>query len=155
MRIQLIAVGQKMPAWVQTGWQDYCQRLPKSFQLQLIEIPLAKRHSRSPIQPLIQQEGTAITQAIPSSAYVMALDQRGQSLTSEQLARKIETMQLTHSQLALLVGGPDGLAPDCLTQADFIWSLSPLTLPHPLVRLVVAETIYRSWSILQRHPYHR
>jgi 23S rRNA (pseudouridine1915-N3)-methyltransferase len=155
MRIQLIAVGQKMPTWVQQGWQDYCQRLPKSFQLQLTEIPLAKRSRQCNLAALIEQEGKAIGQAIPTSAYVIALDQSGKSLTSPQLAAKLQEIQMTHSHLALLVGGPDGLAADCLARANFTWSLSALTLAHPIVRVVIAETLYRTWSILQHHPYHR
>jgi 23S rRNA (pseudouridine1915-N3)-methyltransferase len=155
MRIQLIAVGQKMPKWVQQGWQDYCQRLPQSFQLQLTEIPLGKRSRHCHLASLIEQEGKAMAQAIPANAYVIALDQAGKSLTSLQLADKLQDIQMTHSHLALLVGGPDGLAPDCLARADFTWSLSALTLAHPVVRVVIAETLYRTWSILQHHPYHR
>lgn len=155
MLIHLICIGQKMPAWVTSGYEEYARRLPVSCRLQLVEIPLKKRTKTSDLTRLQQEEGEKMLAMIPANAHVIALDERGQQWRSEQLADSLAHWQQHHPQVALLVGGPEGLAPACLQQAQQRWSLSAGTLPHPLVRIVVAEQVYRAWTLLNNHPYHR
>ncbi len=144
-----------MPAWVTDGYEEYARRLPASCRLQLVEIPLKKRTKTSDLNRLQQEEGEKMLAAIPAGAHVIALDERGKQWRSEQLAESLAQWQQHHPQVALLVGGPEGLAPACLQQAHQRWSLSAGTLPHPLVRIVVAEQVYRAWTLINNHPYHR
>lgn len=116
---------------------------------------MAKRTKAADTGRLIQQEGERMLGALPKGARVVALDVRGRPWSTQQLAGQLEAWMAGGRDVALLVGGPDGLAPECLERAEQTWSLSPLTLPHPLVRVVVAEQLYRAWSITQGHPYHR
>lgn len=155
MRLKLIAVGQKMPGWVTEGFQEYCRRLPAEMPLQLVEIPLAKRGRNPDVARLVEREGEQMLQAVSSSDRVVALDISGKGWTTLELAGQLEGWQMQGQNLALLVGGPDGLAPGCRARASQAWSLSPLTLPHPLVRVLVAEQLYRAWTITRNHPYHR
>jgi 23S rRNA (pseudouridine1915-N3)-methyltransferase len=154
MALHIISVGQKMPLWVQRGFDDYAKRLNGAFALKLIEIPLQKRSKNVAIDRCQQQEGQKMLAAIPVHAKVVALDERGHSWRSVQLAEQLHHWQ-QHSNVAFLIGGPEGLASDCLQRADLRWSLSALTLPHALVRVVLAEQLYRAWSLLNQHPYHR
>ncbi len=155
MRIHLIAVGTRMPAWVDAGYADYARRLPAECRLELREIPLARRHKGSRLERLKAEEGRALLAAVPRGALKIALEVTGRAWSTPQLARELADWMQGGRDVALLVGGPDGLSAECLAQADRQWSLSPLTLPHPLVRLVVAEQIYRAHCILRNHPYHR
>jgi 23S rRNA (pseudouridine1915-N3)-methyltransferase len=155
MRIALIAVGTRMPDWVEQGYQEYARRLPADYALQLVEISAGKRGKGADIARITQQEGEKMLAAIPKGARVIALDVQGRGWSTEQLAQAMDEWRHDGRDVALLVGGPEGLAPECLAQAEQRWSLSPLTLPHPLVRIVVAEQLYRAWSILHHHPYHR
>ena len=155
MRIHLIAVGQKMPAWVSQGFQEYSKRLPASCALKLVEISPGHRGKSADIQRAIKSEGDKMLAAIPRGARVIALDERGKSWTTLQLAGQMRAWMGDGRDVALLVGGPDGLSPECKARADQMWSLSALTLPHPLVRVVLAEQLYRGWSVTQGHPYHR
>jgi 23S rRNA (pseudouridine1915-N3)-methyltransferase len=155
MRIALIAVGTRMPDWVEQGYQEYARRLPADYALQLVEIAAGKRGKGADIARITQQEGEKMLAAIPKGARVIALDVQGRGWSTEQLAQAMDEWRHDGRDVALLVGGPEGLAPECLAQAEQRWSLSPLTLPHPLVRIVVAEQLYRAWSILHHHPYHR
>lgn len=155
MNIHLIAVGEKMPTWVQQGYQEYAKRLPRECTLQLVEIAPGKRGKNADIARALRDEGQRMLAAIPKSAHVVALEVQGRPWSTEQLAEQLQHWLSGGQDIALLVGGPEGLAPaarDCARQQ---WSLSPLTLPHPLVRVVLSEQIYRAWSILQNHPYHR
>ncbi len=155
MRIHLIAAGGRMPGWVQDGFKEYAKRLPKECALYLKEIPLHRRSKEGDTSRQIEAEGSQMTAAIPQHSYVIALDQGGQQWSTEELAQHLARW-LHHGQdLALLIGGPEGLAPVCLERAAIRWSLSRLTFPHPLVRVIVAEQLYRAWSLLQGHPYHR
>ena len=120
MKLQLVAVGTKMPDWVQTGFTEYLRRFPKDMPFELIEIPAGKRGKNTP-----------------------------------QLAAELERWKLDGRDVSLLIGGPEGLSPACKAAAEQSWSLSALTLPHPLVRVLVAESLYRAWSITTNHPYHR
>lgn len=155
MKITLIAVGTKMPAWVDSGTEEYRKRLPRDFVLNIVEIPLSQRSKTTDLKRAMAKEGEASLQAIGKGDYVVALDVLGQNLSTEKLAKKINTVRDVGQNLSLLVGGPDGLAPECLQRADATWSLSALTMPHPIVRVVVAEQLYRVWSLLNNHPYHR
>lgn len=155
MRISLIAVGTRMPAWVEEGAGEYRKRLPAELQLEIREIALAKRGKNANIARAMQQEGAAMLAAIAPRDLVIALDVQGKAISTEQLAMRIAQWQLSGDNISLLVGGPDGLARECLERAGERWSLSALTLPHPLVRVLIAEQVYRAWSINNNHPYHR
>ncbi len=155
MRIYLIAVGQKMPGWVAEGYQEYVKRLPASCSLKLVEIAPGHRGKSADIQRAIKSESDKMLAAIPPQARVIALDERGKAWSTVQLAAQMEGWMQDGQDIALLVGGPDGLSAECKQRARQLWSLSALTLPHPLVRVVLAEQIYRAWSVTQGHPYHR
>lgn len=155
MRIYLIAVGSRLDAWVSQGYEEFAKRLPHDCALQLIEIPALKRGKNADIERITREEGRKVLAAIPKGARVVALDVKGPQFSTEELANKLDSWLQGGQDVALLVGGPEGLAGDCLARAEEKWSLSKLTLPHPLVRIVVAEQIYRAWSVLHHHPYHR
>lgn len=151
MRAFMIAVGERMPAWVQQGFAEYAKRLSRELPLELIEVA-AK--SRDPARA-ISEEGAALLAAIPKGAHVVALDGRGKAWSSEELAQQLARWRMQGKDLAFLIGGADGFAPTALDRADQKWSLGPATLPHPLVRIVVIEQLYRASSLLVNHPYHR
>jgi 23S rRNA (pseudouridine1915-N3)-methyltransferase len=155
MRVNLIAVGTRMPAWVEAGVEEYRRRLPPELNLHIREIALAKRAKNGDIPRAIAQEGEAMLAALGERDRVVALDVKGRALSTGQLAQELAAWQMAGDNVSLLVGGPDGLAPACLARSQSRWSLSPLTLPHPLVRVVVAEQLYRAWTINSHHPYHR
>ena len=155
MNIHLIAVGDKMPRWVQEGYREYAQRMPRECSLKLAEISARHRGKNADIARITRDEGKHMLAAIPRGSRVIALEVKGREWSTEDLARQLENWMAGGQDVSLLVGGPEGLARECREQADQLWSLSPLTLPHPLVRIVVAEQLYRAWSILQNHPYHR
>ncbi len=155
MLMRIIAVGHKMPAWVTLGFQDYAKRIGSGFQLQLCEITLEKRTKGSDIARLIERESEKIIAAIKPNHVVVALDRQGKLRSTEQLAHQLQNWQTEGRSIDWIIGGPDGLSPTCLQKAHVQWSLSPLTLPHPLVRVILAEQLYRAISILQHHPYHR
>ena len=154
MKIQLIAVGTKMPDWVTAGFNEYQRRFPKEIPLELIEIPAGKRGKNADIARILQKEGE-LTMAAAGKSRIVTLDIPGKAWTTEQLAQQLEVWKQDGRDVALLIGGPEGLSPECKAAAEQSWSLSPLTLPHPLVRIVVAESLYRAWSITTNHPYHR
>lgn len=154
MKIQLIAVGTKMPDWVTAGFTEYQRRFPKEIPLELIEIPAGKRGKNADIARILQKEGE-LTMGAAGKARIVTLDIPGKPWTTEQLAQQLEVWKQDGRDVALLIGGPEGLSPECKATAEQSWSLSPLTLPHPLVRIVVAESLYRAWSITTNHPYHR
>lgn len=151
MRAFLIAVGERMPAWVQSGYAEYAKRLSRELPLELIEVA-AK--SRDPARAM-SEEGEALLTAIPKGAHVVALDGRGKAWSSEELAQQLARWRMQGKDLAFLIGGADGFASTVLDRADQKWSLGPATLPHPLVRVVVVEQLYRAASLLANHPYHR
>lgn len=155
MQIFLIAVGTKMPAWITQGYEEYVHRMPKSCRVILKEIAAEKRGKNSNIKAIQEKEATKIRQTIPSGSRVVALDVTGQSWSTEKLAKRLEDWMMGGQNIALMVGGPDGLTRELLSLADEKWSLSQLTFPHPLVRVVVAEQLYRAYSVTQNHPYHR
>ena len=155
MHIHLIAIGQRMDAWVNQGFQEFAKRMPPECNLQLKEIAAGKRGKNADIPRILQQEGERMLAAIPAGARVIALDVEGKQWSTPQLAQQLEQWLPSGQDVALLVGGPEGLAPQCLERAQQRWSLSALTLPHPLVRVVLAEQLYRAWSLHKGHPYHR
>jgi 23S rRNA (pseudouridine1915-N3)-methyltransferase len=155
MRLGIITVGSKMPDWVERGVNEYSKRLPREVGLSWREIPLARRGKDANAEQLREREGELILKAIPNGDRVIALDVRGKSWTTEQLADQMRDWQMSGENFSLLIGGPDGLSSACLKRADRRWSLSDLTLPHPLVRIVLAEQLYRAWTITVNHPYHR
>lgn len=155
MKLQLVAVGTKMPAWVETGFQEYERRFPKDMPFELLEIPAGKRGKNADIKRILEKEGEQTLAAIPKGNRIVTLDIPGKPWTTEQLAEQLERWKQDGRDVSFLIGGPEGLAPSCKAAADQSWSLSPLTLPHPLVRVVVAESLYRAWSITANHPYHR
>jgi len=144
-----------MPAWVEAGYTEYARRLPAECVLRLTEIAAGRRTKGADLRRLTEKEGEHMLAAVPRGARVVALDVGGRGWSTEQLAEQLRGWLADGRDLALLVGGPEGLAPACLAAAGERWSLSPLTLPHPLVRVVLAEQIYRAWSLLAGHPYHR
>lgn len=155
MRIRLIAIGTKMPDWVEAGYADYAKRLPRDCSVELIELPLALRSKNSDLTRAMEKEGEAMLAAIGKGDTVIALDVKGKPWSTEQLAGQLAGWKMSGNNYSLLIGGPDGLAPSCLSLATIRWSLSPLTLPHPLVRILLIEQIYRATTILQNHPYHK
>lgn len=155
MRIRLLTITHKSPEWVKAGFKDYAKRLPASCALELVEIPAEKRTENADLKRITQREGEKILAAIKPGHHVIALDVKGKFWSTEQLAGELKNWQHDGRNIDLLVGGPEGLSPECLAKAETKWSLSPLTFPHFLVRIIVAEQIYRAWSIMQNHPYHR
>lgn len=155
MQITIIAVGSKMPTWVTAGFNEYSLRMPKSMAIELREIALPKRGKNAVIEQLVKREGMAMAEKIPPASHIVALEVSGRRLTTPHLAERLAHVQEQASNLTLLIGGPDGLADNCRQLAHEQWSLSDLTLPHPLVRVLLAEQLYRAWTILQNHPYHR
>lgn len=158
MRIRIIAVGTKMPDWVEQGYAEYAKRMPRDVTVEMIELPLAQRGKNTDIATAMAKEGEAIVAAIEKGGkgeQVIALEVKGKPWSTEQLAENLAGWKMSGFNYCLLIGGPDGLAPECLSLASIKWSLSPLTLPHPLVRILVIEQLYRACSILQNHPYHK
>jgi 23S rRNA (pseudouridine1915-N3)-methyltransferase len=155
MKLNLLAVGNKMPTWVTDGYQEYAKRLPRECSLHLHEIAPAKRGKSGSSTQWMREEGERILEAVPSNHHVVALDVKGKPWSTEQLAEQLKNWQADGRDVSLLVGGADGLTQECLQRANQRWSLSALTLPHPLVRIVMAEQLYRAWTVLQNHPYHR
>ena len=154
MKITLIAVGQKMPGWVTDAWNDFAGRLSGDCTLSLLEIPAVKRGKNADLARIARDEGQKMLAAIPGRSRVVALDERGRMHDTRGLSQRLDNWMQGGQDISLLVGGPEGLAPECLQRADEKWSLSPLTLPHPMVRVIVAAQLFRAWGILHNHPYH-
>ncbi len=146
MRLVLVAGGRRPPGWVAAGFQDYARRLPRHLPLELVEVPLQGR---------ISEDRRRLLAAVPHRARLVAVDPGGEPWSTEELAARLQAWLAGGRDVAFLVGGPEGLGPEPLAQAEACWSLSRLTLPHMLVRVVVAEQLYRAWSLLTGHPYHR
>lgn len=155
MKARLIAVGEHPPAWVAQGFADYQKRLLHGLPLELVEVAPGVRGKGRDAARAASDEGARVLAAIPRGTWVVALDGRGKAFSSEQLAQRLEHWRGQGRDLAFLIGGPEGHTDEVLSRADERWSLGPLTLPHMLVRLLVAEQLYRAVSILGNHPYHR
>ena len=155
MKIYLLAIGQRMPSWVEQGYKEYASRLSGNVQIELKEIPAARRVRNSVTDKIKQDEGKRLLAAVPRGAKIIVLDEHGKSQTTKQLASHLDDWVQMSQDIAILIGGADGLSAECLEKADVKWSLSAFTFPHPLVRIVLVEQIYRAWSLLNNHPYHR
>jgi 23S rRNA (pseudouridine1915-N3)-methyltransferase len=155
VKARLLAVGEQMPAWVQQGLGEYTRRLSHWLPLELVEItPGMRGKGRDPARALAE-EGRRLLDALPGASRAVLLDARGRSYSSEALAERLQFWRMQGQDLAFLVGGPEGFDAAVAARADERWSLGPMTLPHPLVRIVVAEQLYRAASMLANHPYHR
>lgn len=155
MSINLLAIGTRMPNWVKQGYEHYTQLLTQNCRINLIEIAAKKRSKSVDLTQIIAQESKQLLAAVPTNNITIALERTGRVLDSPMFAQKLSDWQLLGVGISFLVGGPEGLSAHCCQQADTVWSLSALTLPHPLVRIVLVEQLYRAFSILHNHPYHR
>ena len=155
MKARLIAVGDRAPEWVATGYADYARRLAHTLPLELVEIPPGLRGKQRDTARAIHDEGQRVLAALPKSAHLVLLDGGGRLHDSMQLAQRLESWRGQGRDLAFAIGGPEGHAPEVRAAAGEAWSLGKLTLPHMLVRLIVAEQLFRAMSILTGHPYHR
>ena len=155
MRIKLIALGTKMPQWVTQGYQEYAQRLPHQCQLELVELAAKKRGKNADTVRILRDEAQDLKEAIPSDYLVIALDRKGKAVDTELLAKKLQGWIDDSQNVAILIGGPEGIDPNYLKEISQKWSLSAMTFAHPVVRVMLAEQIYRAWSIIANLPYHR
>lgn len=144
-----------MPAWVVAGYQEYAKRLPREMCPSIVEIPIGYRGKNSAVDDAMRHEGQAILQAIPEQNHKIMLDLQGKPWSTAQLAGQLAKWQMDGANLSFVIGGPDGYSQACIQQADSKWCLSNLTLPHPLVRILFIEQLYRAWTVLQNHPYHK
>lgn len=155
MRIRIISIAQKMPAWVDTACRDYQRRLPPEMQLELVNLPLARRKARESASALQQRESKTMLQKLDDRDLNIALSERGVSWNSEDWSNQLAQWRQRSPRVNLLIGGPDGLSQECLQVCQQQVSLGRMTMPHALVRVVVCEQLYRAWTIYQGHPYHR
>lgn len=153
--MRLIAVGDRQPAWVDSAFDSYRERFPPAWKFRLEALATGPRSKNSNIAAAISAEGDKILQKLKSDEQVIALDERGRQFTTGELAQRLRDWQADGRDLAFVIGGPDGLAEACLQRAELRWSLSKLTLPHGLARVLLAEQLYRAWSVNAGHPYHR
>ncbi|MCG8383250.1 MAG: 23S rRNA (pseudouridine(1915)-N(3))-methyltransferase RlmH [Gammaproteobacteria bacterium] len=155
MNIQLLAIGEKMPTWVTEGFNDYAKRIRRDCRLTLKEVRAGKRTKNADLLRIRADESQRLLAAVPNGSRIILLDIDQKPWSTPELAQQIKNWMASGQHTALLIGGPDGFDDICRSRADQIWSLSPLTFPHSLVRIIVAEQIYRALSILRNHPYHR
>jgi 23S rRNA (pseudouridine1915-N3)-methyltransferase len=155
VRIRLISVASRMPAWVEQGYQEYAKRMPPDLPVDLVEIALGTRSKNADIARLMRREGEQMLAATQPGERIVTLEVNGRNWSTEELAAHLDTWRLEARNVNLMVGGPEGLAEEVSARSDQRWSLSALTLPHPLVRILLAEQLYRAWTILNRHPYHK
>lgn len=155
MKIKLIAVGERVPKWVTLGYAEYAQRLSNEISLELIEVKAQKRSKNSDLNSLRSKEGEKILALLGKHDHVVALDEQGQLWDTLCFSIQLQHWREANKTVCLLIGGADGLAPACKQRAAQLWALSALTLPHALVRIIAAEQVYRAWTILAHHPYHR
>lgn len=155
MQIQVIALGQKMPAWVEQACADYLKRMPRELSVELVALPLLTRKSRDSAERLKSQQASAIMEKLGSDAVNIALDETGEQWSSQQWSKQMQKWMFEYPRVNLIIGGPDGLADECRKRCHHLVSLGRMTMPHALVRVVLVEQLYRAWSILKGHPYHR
>lgn len=155
MNITVAAVGTRLEPWIYEVFDSYRARLPRHLGLQLEEVPLARRTAGSDGALAMEAEGQRLLRHVHPGTLLLALDEHGRQWSSTELAGQLRTWLERHPRVAILIGGPDGLSTACRERADRLWSLSKLTLPHGMVRVLLAEQLYRAWTILQGHPYHR
>lgn len=155
MKLWLMAVGQRLPAWAETAYEDYAKRFPPDCRLELRAVKTEPRSSGKPVEALMAAERSRLEAALPRGCRRVVLDERGTRLTTAKLAERLQAWQRDGRDVALFVGGPDGLDPALRDAADEALRLSDLTLPHAFVRVMLAEALYRAWSLNAGHPYHR
>lgn len=155
MKLIIAAVGARMPDWVVAGWQEYARRLPADCTLELKEIKPENRRSGKTAAQMMLAEAQRLRAAVPADAITVALDERGRDLTTVDVAHKLEQWRESTANVVFFIGGPDGLDESLKRDANLRWRLSSMTMPHPLVRIVLAEQLYRAWAIMNNHPYHR
>lgn len=161
MKLSVVAVGHRMPGWIDSGFNEYAKRMPREMPLSLIELKPEPRHdepSAATVAQIVEKEAQRIEAALHKSAkdtIKVVLDETGKTVTTVQLSQRITGWRDGGRDVAFVIGGADGTAPRLKSGADWLWSLSPLTLPHGLVRVILAEQLYRAVSILNNHPYHR
>lgn len=155
MKLTLVAVGTRMPAWVQTGYEEYAKRLPRECALTLTEIKPEKRVGGKTAAQVMEAEKTRILAAVPQSARLIVLDERGENWTTARLSQNLNDWLGGGRDVAIVIGGADGLDPEVKQRAERLLQLSAMTLPHGMVRVLLAEQVYRAWSLLNNHPYHR
>lgn len=155
MNIHIISVGKNMPTWVNNGCKEYIPRLPSDYALKLIEVQQEKRSKQADLKKIAEKEESKILAAIPKDSVCIALDRIGKSLNTKTLAKHLHSWHDNSQNICFIIGGPEGLSDAFLKQANIVWSLSELTLPHPMVRVILTEQIFRAWSIIVNHPYHR
>ncbi len=155
MKIHLIATGHKMPGWVEQACEDYLRRLPAEIRFQSILLPLQKRGKNPDIARIVRDESRKLLDAVPDDSLLIVLDVKGRAVTTQKLSAMLSDWLADGEDITLVIGGPDGVSDELLQRARLRLSLSALTFPHTLVRVMLVEQIYRAWSILQNHPYHR
>ena len=155
MLIKLLAVGNRMPKWVELGYREYAQRMPNLCKLELVEVAAKKRGKNADTARILRDEAQALQAAIPKGTLTIALDRKGRHIATEELASNLQTWIDESQDVAILIGGPEGLDPVYLEQVSRKWSLSKMTFAHPVVRVMLAEQLYRAWSIIAKLPYHR
>jgi len=155
VHIRLLAVGDRQPAWVNDAYKSYAERFPREWKFRLDTIPTVRRGKNDKSRQAMEAEGEQVIARLRDAEQLVLLDERGKPLSSEGLASKLADWQRDGRDLCLLIGGPDGVSDACRRRADFTWSLSSMTLPHGLARVLVAEQLYRAWSMHSGHPYHR
>jgi len=155
MHLCVVAIGQRMPSWVVSGWEEYARRFPRGYALRLQEVPAIRRGPNADIEAIRRRESEALIAATPPASLLVALDEKGKQWTTLELSAEMRVWMQDGRDIAFLIGGPDGISEDCLGKAQHRWSLGRLTLPHALVRVVLAEQLYRAWAVTQNHPYHR
>lgn len=155
MKVELLAAGTRPPGWIGEGFREFQKRLPRGNELILRQWPTARRRKQDSIVRLQKEEEDNLLKLLHPDAFIVALDRRGKIWSTQELALKMKGWLQNHSRVQIMIGGPDGLSSICLSRANLIWSLSELTFPHYLVRVLVAEQIYRAWSHLNNHPYHK
>lgn len=155
MHIRLLALGDRQPAWVDEAFAEYANRLPRQWQFRLQALATAQRSKQQPSSSAVEAEGRKILAEVKDGEYMAALDERGTQFSSVELGNKLNDWQTDGRDLTFVIGGPDGLSDDCIKRADLCWSLSRLTLPHGLARVLFAEQLYRAWTVSTGHPYHR
>lgn len=155
MKLHIVAVGHKMPGWVADGFDEYARRMPPELRIELRELKPELRSGGRGAESVMAAERVRIEAALPKGARLVALDERGRDWTSMQLAQALPGWQQDGRDVAFVIGGADGLDPDLKARADVLLRISSMTLPHGMVRVLLAEQLYRAWSITQNHPYHR
>jgi len=155
VKITILAVGHRMPDWVTLAWDDYAKRMPSDWAITLKEIKPEPRTSGKTPQQMMAAEAKRIDASLPEHTLRIALDEHGKDLSTQAFANQLQSWHQASQNIAMIIGGPDGLDPELKANCDGLMRLSSMTMPHPMVRVVLIEQLYRAWSILNSHPYHR